>query len=129
MNAKKYNKVRIAVAISLALIISQAVSFKNYPLAIIAILAGMIVMYTLKKRVSEVLADERDYQLAGQAAMYSLYVYSFTATLGGFILLMLAKEQPDILGYAYLLFYTVCALMLFNSALFAFYRRRGAKNL
>ncbi len=125
MTEKQFSLARLIIVIILAMTISVAVIQENYYLAVIAMFTGMIVMLGVKRRVKDILADERDYRLAGKAATLSLYLYSLAGTIGGFILLVLSKNQPSLKEYAYLIFYSVCALMILNSSLFNYYRRKG----
>ena len=127
MTKKQFTFFRLLVVILLAMTISFLVIEKNYILGMVVIVTGMVVMYGLKKRVKDVLADERDWRLAGQSAMVTLNIYAVIGTFGGFMLLVLSSRHPELEQLAYLVFYSICALLLLNSFIFNFYRNRGDK--
>jgi len=127
MNKDQYTRFRILIVILIAASISFLVARQNYILPIVIMVTGIIVMYQMKKRVKDVLADERDWRLAGRSAMVALYIYSLISAFGGFILLALSGKNSEFAQIAYGLFYSVCFLLLLNSFIFQYYRRKGDK--
>ena len=127
MTLKQYTISRLSVVVLIAVAVSFLVVQNNYLLAIVVIVTGMAVMYSLKKRVKDVLADERDWHLAGKSAMITLNIYAIVTTFGGFGMLVLSSRYPELKQTANWLFYSVCALLLLNSSIFTYYRRRGDK--
>lgn len=76
MTAKKYLIIRLAVAAILAGIVSSSILTGNYILPIVAVAAFAAFLYTMKKKVKEVMIDERDFAIAGDAARYALNLYA-----------------------------------------------------
>jgi len=125
MSLKQYTILKLLVVIILAMTISISVFVENYIIPIVAIIISMAVMYYFKKRVKGVLADERDYKIAGKAAMWSLCLFSSASVIVGMLFLALSKSHPSLGEYAHFLFYVVCAVMLMNSFLFYYFRNKG----
>lgn len=126
MTAKQFQGYKIAIAIMLASAISVSISMKNYIAPVIAIAAGMILIRLGRQKVKEVLADERDYNLAGTAARYSISIFAVIMVAGMFILMALQAEHPEFANVAMLLAYLTCGLMLLNSVVFNFLKKRAA---
>ena len=115
MTLKQYAWIRLVVAACLAAVISQAVVLKNYYLGGAAVLIAVLLMVALKKQVREVMADERDYKLAGDAARWSLTVFATLGSLGSFLLLTGRGFYPEFEAAGSVLAYAVCALLIIYS--------------
>jgi len=131
MTFKQFRVVKMAISAALAVIMAQAVIFGNYFLAAVSVTAAIILMLVLRRRVREVLADERDYELSGRAARWTLSAFSVLATAAAFILFSLRRLNPLLEAVAYVLSYATCALLIFYSLLFGYLRKSpsGRKKL
>jgi len=124
MTVKQFQGYKIAIVIMLASSISVSINMGNYLAPVIAIAVGMILIRLGRQRVKEVLADERDYTMAGNAARYSVAVFSIIMVIGMFILMALQDKNPEFANIAMLLAYLTCGLMLLNSAVFYFLKAK-----
>lgn len=120
MTIKQYQSVRIVVVIIIAMTTSIAINLENFLIPIIAIAIGMIVLTVAKQKVKGVLADERDYNLAGTAARYSLMIFSIIMVIGFFGLMVIKDKNPEFANISALLAYLACGLMIINSLAFRF---------
>jgi uncharacterized membrane protein len=61
----------------LGISISLSITLENYYLPIALVIIGMTAMYYLRKqlKIIEVMADERDYKLSGNAARHTITIY------------------------------------------------------
>ncbi|MGE5425789.1 MAG: DUF2178 domain-containing protein [Bacillota bacterium] len=125
MTLKSYKACRLAVAMVLAFGISTLVTTGNYLLPIIAALLGWIILYNLRQHVDGILADERDYSLAGQSARYTLSAVSVIMMVGFFLLMHFSKQKPELYSFAILLSYLVIAMLLLNAAIFQYLRMKA----
>jgi uncharacterized membrane protein len=127
MNEKKYKICRLAVIIILSISISISVSLKQYYLPLVFLLTAFASIYYCRKQLktNNVQADERDYAVAGHAARYSIYIYSWLGAISMFIL-MAISDGVGILYYISLcLAFSVCFLMLTNAFLFKYFHKKG----
>lgn len=120
MTLKKFTNYRLFVAALLGATISVSFVQENYLFALAAMAIAMIILYLLKQRVHDVIADERDYALAGQASRYTISVFSIILVAAMFVMLSLKTNNQTANTIAYLLSYLVCFLMLLNSFIFRF---------
>lgn len=107
---------------------SVAINLENFLIPIIAIAIGMIVLTVAKQRVKGVLADERDYNLAGTAARYSIMIFSIIMVIGIFGLMALKNDNPEFANISALLAYLACGLMIINSLVFHFLKIKDSSN-
>lgn len=122
MTIKQYQGVRIAIAIMLAVSISISMSNGNYIAPVIGIIAAIVLLTVARRQVKDVLADERDYELGGKAARWSITIFACAMMFAVFILFSLKDRNPEFANIASLLAYLTCGLMLLNSVLFSFFR-------
>lgn len=126
MNYKQYRILGMVVAAVLAVVISQAIVLNSYILALSAVLIGMLVMFFIKKQVKEILADERDYEIAGKSARYAMGIFSVIGAVLTFFFMFQRQVNPsyEIIGST--LAYSVCGLLLTYSIAFIYLQRYKA---
>lgn len=122
MTTKQYKTCRIAIIILLSASISISLSLNNYYLPIIFMISASAGMYYCRKQYSpgKVMVDERDYQVAGRAARYSIYIYSWLGAIGTFVLMALSQREGMMYALSQYLAFSVCFLMLMNAFLFKY---------
>lgn len=123
MKLKTYKTVQIVVAVVLGFVFSQAVINHNFVIPIIAAVTGSLVMLLLRRRVKEVVADERDYTNGGRAALITVQLFSWIAVVIMIALLASRDTNPAFEPIAATLAYSTCFLMLTYAMIFKFYDR------
>lgn len=127
MTKKQYLFCRLAVVVVLSFSISTSLSLGNYYLPLVFMLTAMAVLYYCRKQLKtkDILVDERDYQLAGRAARYAIFIYGWLGAIGTFILMALADKQDNLYIISQYLAFSVCFLMLTNALIFHYLSGRG----
>jgi len=123
MTIKQFTWAKIAVAAILAIVVSQAVILNSYILGIVAVIIAMLLIIILKKQVNEVLADERDYKIAGDAARWTLSIFAVGGWLISFAFIALRKTHPGYEDIGFTLSYAICALLVVHLIVTSFFRR------
>jgi len=123
MTLKQYQILRMAVAVILGIVFSQAIIFKNYLIPIVALTLGFLVLIIAKKKVKGVVADERDYATGGKAALLAMQVYSWLAVILMFILYAKRELNPAYEAIAITLAYSTCLLMITYGLIFRYYNK------
>jgi uncharacterized membrane protein len=126
MTLKTFKSFQVVVAIALGIIFSQAVIARNFVIPLIAAIVGVLMLLILRRRVKEVIADERDWANGGRSALLALQVYSWVAVIAMIILLAWRDTNPAYEPIAMTLAFSTCGLMLLYSAIFKI-RNRTAK--
>lgn len=115
--------IKLVIVMLLAATVSLSISNGYYVLPGVAILASVAILLTLQKKVKEVLADERDYELAGRAARQAMTIFSIAMALVGATLMAMAKTYPTLDLIAQSMLYSTCALVLLYSLLYKKYAK------
>ncbi|MDD2483058.1 MAG: DUF2178 domain-containing protein [Candidatus Shapirobacteria bacterium] len=120
MTLKKYQQIKLAIVVVIAIIFSQSIIFQNYLIPIATLVVSSLVLILLRRRVKEVIADERDYALAGKSASWAIQIYSWISVVAMFILYAFKDLNPSYEPIAMTLAYSTCLLMLVYSLIFKF---------
>lgn len=123
MTLKKYQKIRLIMVVLISILISQSLVLNNFFIPLVTVIVGSLVLMFLRHQITEVIADERDYQVSGQSAMLAIQIYSWTATVIMFVLYSLKATNPAFEPVAITLAYSTCLLMLLYSLIFKFHSR------
>ncbi|MFA6410815.1 MAG: DUF2178 domain-containing protein [Candidatus Buchananbacteria bacterium] len=121
MTLKQYQVLRMAVAVALGVIFSQAIIFRNYLIPIVAVTIAFLILIMVKKKVKGVVADERDYAIGGKAALLTIQVYSWVAVCIMFFLYARRDLNPAYEPIAITLAYSTCLLMIAYGLIFRYY--------
>lgn len=124
MTKKTFLIYKLAAVIILAVLIGISVNFSNWYLPVAFIVTAWVLLYVLRGRVKEVVADERDYKVAGKASRFAMTIYSLLATVIGLALYIGGKDNLVLFVVGSVLLYSAGFLMLLNSILFKIYQRK-----
>jgi len=127
MSIKKYQLLRLLVVILLSASISMAMSLGLYYLPLAAIAVAMIILTLSRKRVAGILADERDYQLAGDSARYAITIFSSILVIAMLVLMGMNDIDGHFADLASILAFLACYLMLLNSLVFRFLKMKSER--
>ena len=122
MTLKRYQKIKMLVVIILAIFFSQAIIFKTFLIPIGMFLVGVLALFYLRNRVTEVVADERDRAVAGKSALLAIQIFSWLGVIGMFGFNAFQDINPSYLAISRTLALTICILMLLYSFIFHFYK-------
>jgi uncharacterized membrane protein len=124
MNQKTFYTVRIIFAMVIAMVCSISVVRGNYILPIVIGVTAALALYAMKKQVSGVMADERDYKIAGDAARWALNIFAVFAAIGSMVLMASRAGNPQFELAAQILAYSACALMILQSIFFKYFQNK-----
>lgn len=126
MNTKQYKICRLVIVILLSMSISISISLDSYYLPIVFVLSSLAAMYYCRKQLKtdKVMADERDYQVAGKAARYSIFIFGLVGAIGTFVLMAISQKEGTMYVVSQYLAFSVCFLMLLNAFLFKLLSKR-----
>jgi len=120
MTLKKYQQIKLALVVIISIIFSQSIIYQNYLIPIATLVVSSLVLIMLRRRVKEVIADERDYATAGKSASWAIQVYSWIAVAFMFVLFAFKDLNPSFEPIALTLAYSTCLLMFIYSLFFKF---------
>jgi uncharacterized membrane protein len=124
MDKKTFDMINALVASSLAAVVAISVIRQNFVVPAIAALVALVIMFAVRRRVSEVMKDERDVGIAGDAARLTITIVVAGSAILAFVFMVLRAGNPmfEILGQT--LAYSACFTMILQSALFAWLSKK-----
>ncbi len=128
MTLKTYNKIRLGIVVVTAFIFSQSLVFHNFFIPIMVLVLSSLSLFYLRKKVVEIIADERDYQIGGKSALLAIQLTSWIGVVVMFVLYALSNTNPFYQPIAMTLAFSVCILMLTYSVIFKYYSKHNFKD-
>ncbi len=128
MILKKYNKIRLGMVFVTALIFSQSLVLHNFFIPIMVLGISSLVLFYLRKKVIDVIADERDYQIGGKSALLAIQLTSWVGAIVMFIFYALSDKNLFYKPIAMTLAFFICFLMLTYSIIFKYYSKHNHSN-
>jgi uncharacterized membrane protein len=123
MTLKEFQKVRIVIVVAISVVFSQALVYKNFLVPVAVLIVGSLVLLRARRSVKETIADERDYAMAGKAALLAIQIYSWMAVIAMFFFYSLRDVNPAYEAIGMTLAYSTMVLMLANAVIFRYYDR------
>jgi len=125
MERKKFKIYWLIITVIVGFIIGLS-AFRGEPIiAIVAVVIGMILLYTLKGRVRQVIEDERIYRISEKASRRTIQVIGTTTAILGLSILGLSKSgylNLTEVGYSLACFATV--LLFVYMIFYSYYAKR-----
>jgi len=128
MTFKKYNKIRLGIAFVTALIFSQSLVLHNFFIPVMILGISSLILFYLRKKVVDVIADERDYQIGGKSALLAIQLTSWVGVIVMFVLYVLSDMNSSYEPIAMTLAFSICFLMLTYSVIFNYYSKHSPRN-
>jgi uncharacterized membrane protein len=126
MDKKKFQLYRQIVTVVVAALVGWSVAAEaSVIVPLIGIGAGMGLLYLLKKRVKEVMEDERTYRISERASRITVGVFAPVAVVAAIVLITLSGNVlPDLKQAGSALAYSACALMVLYHIFHLYYERK-----
>lgn len=124
MTLKKYQQIKLVITVIIAVIFSQSIIYQNYLIPLATLVVASLVLIWLRRQVKEVVADERDYALAGKSASLAIQIYSWVAVVAMFILYAFKNTNQAYEPIAMTLAFSTCLLMFIYSFIFKFKNKK-----
>lgn len=128
MTIKRFYQIRILIAIIVAGTMSYSIVRESYVIPIIVAALGASIVFYLRGRVKEVIADERDYEIGGKAARYAIQIYSWIALITMFVLYVERGQNESYALVSAVLAYSTCVLLILYSLIFKYYGKAAPHN-
>lgn len=125
MSFKRFTLIRILIIIIMAGLISWAITSGNAWIPIPVIIAALIILLLFRRRVREVVVDERVYSTAEKASFFALRVFGIAAAVIGVTLVTLGwQSSSDLYKIGLTLAFSVCGLVLIYYIAHIYYNRK-----
>lgn len=123
MTPKQYTAIKLAAVIAIGAAVGFSIVRENYYLPVAIIASSTLLLLGLRKRVSGVIEDERDYLIGGKAALFAMQAFGWVAIILVFALLSFKHTNPDFETIATTIAYSACLMLIFYSLGFLYYSK------
>ncbi len=125
MNYITFRMLQGIIAFVIGAVVAVSVIFDNWVIPLAVILAGTVTLFFVRRRVKEIITDERTYTISGKASRLTLGIAIIGMALAGVILLAISRDGSDTLFQTGIgLEFGACALMIINSLAYNYYSRK-----
>jgi len=117
----RYAKAGILTAIAVGAAVGYAVESGKWFIAVIAIIAGLLLLSVVRRRTDEIIEDERTLKISERASRRTIEVFSIGAALLGAVMLALDLHRDA----AFALEFAVCGVLVLYLAFYSYYSVRA----
>jgi uncharacterized membrane protein len=129
MTLKTFQTIKLSTVMLIAMIVSASIIQKNAIIPLTAMIVGSLVLIQLRRMVKGVLADERDYEIAGKAALLSMRIFGWVTAAAMLFFFAERGTNPAFEPIAYTLSYSACLLLLLYAVIAKWYMRPVKTNV
>ena len=126
MSLKNYQRIRLVIVFFLAMAIAFSITLKNFILPVVLLIVATLIIMGLRRSVKEIIADERDYALAGKSASLAMSIFGWFGVVLMFFFYHQGQNDPVSIAVANTLSYSVLGLFLIYGLVFRVYNYRVA---
>jgi len=114
------------IVMTMGALIGWSVAIGNAVIPVPAALGGVGLIYLCKRRLSEVVEDERNYRISEKASRSTIQISAFSMAIIGTVLVALNIDSPSPfkeVGLA--LVFSACALLIIYMAFYSYYSQKS----
>ncbi len=129
MSYKTFRMWQGIIGLILGGIIGASVGMGNWVIPIITVIISIIIILILRRKVREIVTDERIHIIVGKAARLTLQIVTIgMAVIGAVILIVSRGGSPALTQVGFAFEYATCALLLISSVAYTYYNRKLGGN-
>ena len=121
MKLQQFNQLKIGVVIIVAAIVAESVVARNTLIAVLAMVAGALVLLQARSKVKEVIADERDKEINGKAALLAIRLFGWIAAIASLMFITQRNHNPSFMLIAGGLSYGALVLLILYAVISRYY--------
>lgn len=127
MTLKKYKQIKLFFVVLISIVFGQSLVYKNFITPIAVLMVSSLVLMFIRGRVKEIVSDERDRVVAGNAALLAMQIYSWVSVIFIFSLYSFKDVNPFYQPMAFTMAFSVLFLMVLYAIIFRFNNRVKSK--
>ncbi|HEY3361145.1 MAG TPA: DUF2178 domain-containing protein [Methanosarcina sp.] len=121
MKRKQFKIINFFATMIMAAVIGFSISIGNPVLAIASFFAGIAVMYLAKRRLEDIVEDERIRQINQKASGITLQFIILSFAIGGVILVAMKDTYPKYTDFGFFMSYASCAILVLYSIFYMYF--------
>lgn len=127
MKEKQFEKYRRMLTLTIGMVVAGSVVAGIWTVPIIAVAFGLVAMFILRSRVTDVIEDERVHRISEKAARKAFSIFGLGGALVGGVLIALRDSYPQFETIGYTLTASISALLVIYMAFYWYYDKKGMK--
>jgi uncharacterized membrane protein len=125
MSYKRYMLFRLFGIMAVAFLAAWATTTGHLPLMIPVVIVIATILFFLRRRVKEVVIDERVNTVAYKATRFAYLTFVILAVIAGAVFISLGRmDSPELFGVGLTLAYAVCGLLVLYWLGFIYYNKK-----
>ena len=125
MSKERLRFFRMLIVVIMGALIGWSVAIGNAIIPIPVVLCGLILLYLLRKRVKEVIEDERIHKINEKASKLTVQIFGIVTALLGAIFIALGQDGLSNFRQAgFTLAYSACFLLVIHLILLSYYTKK-----
>lgn len=126
MNRKEFRRCGMVIGAFVGALVGVSVAAGNAVLPIVALIVGLTFEYLCRRRVTEVIEDERILRISEKASRSTFQVFVITIGVIGAVLTALRKtEYAQFTQAGSTLAFSACALLILYLIFYGYYSRKS----
>jgi len=121
MNRRQFVLYVMTITAAMGAVVGYSASTGNALLVLLAFIAGIALLHLGRRRVTEIIEDERIYRISEKASRNTLQVFGISIALIGAVLIALRESMEVGLTLAY----SAMALLILYMIFYGYYSRRA----
>ena len=126
MSKRRFRLCGAAIIVTMAALIGWSIAIGNAVVPIPAVLGGAVLLYLLRRQVSEVMEDERNYRLSEKASRFAIQVFALVTAISGITLTAVStSDSPPFRQVGLTLAFCACGLLILYLISYAYHSRKS----
>jgi len=127
MKEKQFERYRRMLTAVVGMVVAGSVVAGIWQVPIITVAFGLVAMFMLRSRVTDVIEDERVHRIGEKAARKAFSIFGLGGALVGGVLIALRDAYPQFELVGYTLTASICVLLVLYMIFYWHYNRKGIK--
>jgi uncharacterized membrane protein len=125
MSYNTYRKWQAVSGMVIGGVTGASVAMDNWIVPVVTIIICISIMTFLRRRVKEIVADERTFAVAGKAARLTMLIGIFGMVIIGAIFIFVGRDSaPELTQLGFTLVYAACAFLVINYIAYYYYNNK-----
>lgn len=125
MKHKQFKIITFLTTMVMAAVISFSILIGNPALAVASFFGGIAVMYLSKRRLEDIVEDERIRQISQKASGITFQFIILSFAIGGAVLIAMKDTYPKYTDFGFFMSYAACTSLVLYSILYMYFNMKS----
>ncbi|WP_292389373.1 DUF2178 domain-containing protein [Methanosarcina sp. UBA5] len=125
MKRKQFKIINFLTTMVMAAAIGFSISIGNPAIAIASFIGGIAVVYLSKRRLEDIVEDERIRQVSQKASGITLQFIILSFAIGGTVLVAMKDTYPKYTDFGFFMSYAACTSLVLYSIFYMYFNMKS----